>query len=215
MSSFRSRYWYMVATGISAAAAISRIVAFANPLVAITLDAPSTMRRQRSSTTSREKLCATVPFPTLIRASRFAGSAVRSSSIDIWVCVTSAICSSSRNTTARQVEMQRPTWIGRASALSVLPRPLHEIGLGLDGGALVFGWQVQHRAVGVGAVGKRHDHAAAHGPAGGEVLGLDLEPRDHPMRRRERKGDAQHLSQPRLVQVEELNGVQGTFQSAE
>src|ERR1051326_4761627 len=55
MSSLRSRYWYMVAPGISAAAAISRMVALAKPFAAITFDAPSTMRRQRSSTTSFEK----------------------------------------------------------------------------------------------------------------------------------------------------------------
>ena len=41
----------------------------------------------------------------------------------ICVCVTSATCCSSRNTTARHTETVRPTWSGRASARSVWPVP--------------------------------------------------------------------------------------------
>src|ERR1051326_4761626 len=113
MSSLRSRYWYMVATGISAAAAISRMVALAKPFAAITFDAPSTMRRQRSSTTSFEKFCPIAPALRLVRSSRAPASFHPREATAICVCVTSAICSSSRNTTARQIEMLGPTWIGR------------------------------------------------------------------------------------------------------
>jgi hypothetical protein len=75
--------------------------------------------------------------------------------------------------------------------------------------------QIQDCAIGIGAISKRHDHAAAHALAAREVLGLDLEPRHHAVRRREREADAEHLAKTGLMLAEECQGIQAFFANAE